>query len=827
MRNFILFGLLTCSLSVAAQQTATTQPATTQPPINPSLLTGYWPAFWIICPGASQRDYGVYHFRKTFGLAHKPEKFIIHVSADSRYRLFVNGYPVCSGPAMSDLANWYFETLDIASYLRPGDNTLAAEVWNMGIWGSVAQISSQTAFVLQGDGVAEEAVNTDRGWKTIKDSAFSPCSMDNRRRTQAYIATGPGDEINGAFYPWGWEQPEYDDRAWKVPGLLANAAVNGSGTDNTWTLSPRNIPLMEESLQRIPLVRRCEDAPEGTPESAPESPPKSPDASPDSIAIQALLTGKHPLTIPAHSTVSILLDQTYNTVAYPELTVSGGRNAFIRLSYAEALQKFGQKGNRNDVKGKTLVGNYDIFHPDGGAHRLFRPLWFRSYRYIQVDLSTGDDPIVIDDFHGMYTGYPFRRNASFASNDSSLQNIWDVGWRTARLCAGETYFGCPYYEQLQYEADARIQSLISLYVSGDDRLMRKAMLDFYHSRVAEGLTQGRYPSTRLQVIPPFSLLWVSMIYDYWMHRKDDAFVEQFLPAAGVILNWFQAHIDIDRNMLGPMQWWGFVDLADAFGNGVPDGVNDGHSSIVTLQYVYTLKQAAQLFDYFGRLTKKENPQYLFAAQQYRDLADSLATHTYQACFDGRKEEMANTPEKTTFSQHAGIMAVLAGAIPPAEEKQVMRKLLYDTTLEQATLYYRFYLTQALKQVGMGDLYYSQLTPWRNMLKTGLTTFAEKPEPTRSDCHGWSASPEYDFLATICGIMPDAPGFSRVLIEPALGGLHEVRASMPHPDGMIIVHFKRENQNLEGEITLPEKLTGRLVYGGKQIALHGGAQTIRL
>jgi alpha-L-rhamnosidase len=74
-----------------------------------------------------------------------------------------------------------------------------------------------------------------------------------------------------------------------------------------------------------------------------------------------------------------------------------------------------------------------------------------------------------------------------------LQQIWDIGWRTAQLCAGETYFDCPYYEQLQYEGDTRIQSLISLYVTGDDRLMRKAILDFYHSRVPEGLTQGRYP----------------------------------------------------------------------------------------------------------------------------------------------------------------------------------------------------------------------------------------------------------------------------------------------------------------------------------------------
>src|SRR6185312_8780385 len=122
---------------------------------------------------------------------------------------------------------------------------------------------------------------------------------------------------------------------------------------------------------------------------------------------------------------------------------------------------------------------------------------------------------------------------------SSLQQIWKVGWRTAQLCAGELYFDYPYYKQLQYTGDSRIQALISLYVSGDDRLMRKAILDFHDSRTPEGLTQGRYPSNHLQIIPTFSLFWITMIHDYWMLRRDDAFVKQFLPAINEILNWFQ------------------------------------------------------------------------------------------------------------------------------------------------------------------------------------------------------------------------------------------------------------------------------------------------
>ncbi|MBE7172987.1 MAG: alpha-L-rhamnosidase [Williamsia sp.] len=766
--------------------------------LNPLLMQGSWPSSWITCPDVPQRAYGVYHFRKEISLTQKPQKFVVHVSADNRYRLFVNGKAVCSGPARGDLYNWYFETIDIAPFLQAGRNVLAALVWNMGEHAAVAQVSDQTAFLLQGDGRPEYVVNTNSTWKVLHNRAYQPCSVDNGERLRTYMVIGPGDSVTAARYPWGWEQPAYADTSgWLSARRIAQPEPSGYGSDNRWTLVPRTIPLLEETLQKIPAIRRVT----GIEPAA------------------GFLSGNQPLSIPAHKTVSLLLDQTYNTLAYPELTVSGGKGSSIKITYAEALYKEGRKDNRNDVEGKNMIGNYDVFMPDGGSKRLFRPLWMRTYRYMQLDIQTGDEPLRLDELVGMYTGYPFQEKARFASNDTSLKRIWDVGWRTARLCAGETYFDCPYYEQLQYEGDTRIQSLISLYVTGDDRLMRKAIQNFYNSRVPEGLTQGRFPSNRLQVIPPFSLYWVSMVYDYFMHRNDPAFTGQFLTAIQGVLNWYEQRIDKQKNMLGPMKWWNFVDWNRAFPGGTPDGANDGNSSIVTLQYVYTLQQAAPLFEYFGKN---------YEAQHYRELAAALTKNTYQQCFEATRGLMANTPLKTTFSQHASIMAVLAGAVPENQQKAVMQKVLYDTALSQATFYYRFYLTQALKKAGMANLYYSQLAPWRGMLEKGLTTFAENPDPTRSDCHAWSASPNYDFLATICGIMPAAPGFKKVQIKPELGELVRVSGRMPHPAGDITVSVERKGtQGVTAEIELPQGLQGEFIWNGKTVALKGGKQQISL
>ncbi len=766
--------------------------------INSLLLQKRWPASWISCPGISRKAYGVFHFRKQFSLDRPPAHFRIHLSADNRYRLWVNGEPVCTGPARGSLYNWYFETVDIAAYLHSGTNVLALQVWNMAEHAAVAQESNQTALVVQGDGDAEKAVNTNSSWKVVEDKAYTPCSLDNGNRLHSYMVIGPGDHVNGQQYPWGWEQPAYNDSSWQHAEPVTNAVTSGLGTDNLWTLAPRNIPLMEESMQRIPVIRRTSGLP----------------------AADSAGWGKKALVIPPHSTVKILFDQTFNTVAYPELLTSGGKEAEIQLTYAEALlDARRQKGNRNDIEGKNITGNYDVFIADGGSRRLFRPLWIRTFRYLQMDITTKEQALTIDDLYGRYTGYPFEQKARFSSNDSSLQQIWNVGWRTARLCAGETYFDCPYYEQLQYEADTRIQAFISLYVTGDDRLMRKAINDFYTSRVPEGLTQGRYPSNRLQVIPPFSLFWVSMLYDYWMHRKDDTFLQQYLMAARGVLDWYEKKIDPSKQMLGPMPWWNFVDWNTQFPNGTPDGATNGNSAVISLQYAYTLQQAAALFAYF-----KQNTD----AQHYAALAKKIAAGTYQHCFDHSRGLMANTPDKKTFSQHASIMGVLANAIPVSDLQPVMKKVLDDATISQATFYYRFYLTRALKQAGMANLYYAQLKPWRDMLAIGLTTFAENPEPTRSDCHAWSASPDYDFLATLCGIEPETPGFSSIRIQPAMGELQTVNASMPHPAGTIEVSLKRKGaEGISAVISLPPGIHGRFIWHKKEIALQPGRQVVEM
>jgi hypothetical protein len=172
------------------------------------------------------------------------------------------------------------------------------------------------------------------------------------------------------------------------------------------------------------------------------------------------------------------------------------------------------------------------------------------------------------------------------------------------------------------------------------------------------------------------------------------------------------------------------------------------------------------------------------------------------------------------------MAVLVDAVPPADQRALMERLLTEAKLTQSTYYYGFYLLEALRKAGLGDRYVERLEPWRGMLAMGLTTVPENPEPTRSDSHAWSAHPNYGLLATVLGVRPAGPGFRSVRIAPHLGPLQRAEGRIPHPLGDIEVRLVRSGaRGVQAEVTLPAGLTGVFEWEGAEKPLRAGRQTI--
>ncbi|MEO8735570.1 MAG: family 78 glycoside hydrolase catalytic domain, partial [Edaphobacter sp.] len=442
MRRFAqhLAGVILIVFSAISNATAQ------HPPEHP------WHADWITTPELPLYAPAVLHFQRTIDLPAKPGHFIVRVSADNAFLLHINGQTVGRGPARGDLTHWRYETYDLAPFLHPGSNILASTIWNFGEYKAVAQITDRTAFLLQGVSPEAEIADTDKRWQVEIDHGFTiePVTFSILR---GYYAAEPIEIIQSRASDPDWDAPIHEPTQWTPAVSLGEASSRGArDSHSAWQLVPDLLPQMESTPQSGGKVVRSSGLSSAT--SFPDG----------------------PVTVPANTTASILIDNAHLTTGYPELVLSEGKAATIRLTYAEALyDKNSQKGNRNDIADKTIRGVYDQYIADGGTNRTFSPLVWRTWRYLQIDIQTGDQPLELNRFQSTFSAFPFVERAHFASDDPELSTIWNIGWRTARLDAHDTYMDTSYWERLQYVGDTRLQALISYAVAGDDRLARQAI----------------------------------------------------------------------------------------------------------------------------------------------------------------------------------------------------------------------------------------------------------------------------------------------------------------------------------------------------------------
>jgi hypothetical protein len=789
MRSILLLLPIVATAALSAQTTA--------PPDSPH---HEWTAAWISHPAAPLRDPIVLHFRRPLTINPVPSSYTVRVSADNRFILFVNGHRVGDGPARGDLGHWRYERFDLAPLLKPGENLITAIVWNWGIYAPVAQMSDRTAFLLESEATGTTSISTPDGWMVEVERGRSPLARSTVTY-QAYMAAGPGEEVDAAKYDWSANSPVGTAGLW-VPAASpmrdsiypdVNKAHSADTTgDNFWGLVPDLLPPMEYSRTSPGEVVRA-----------------------DTPDLRVFPGG--PVTVAAGKHVHLMLDRKTLTTAYPRLMVSGGKGSRIRLTYSEGLyDKDQHKGDRNEVGDRQALGLNDSFLPDGGPHRTFEPLWWRTWRYLDLDIETASEPLQLESLTASFTAYPFEERAKMQTGDPDLDKIWEISWRTARLDAHETYMDTPYYEQLQYIGDTRIQALISYTVGGDDRLARQALEAFNFSRFPEGITRSRYPSSLPQNIPTFSLLWIGMLRDYLMYRPDPEPVRSSIQGTRDVLDWFGKHVRPD-GLLEKLPWWSFIDWVSS--GETPTYDAQGESCITTLQYLGALDDAAELEQHAGSE---------IIANLYRARAEHTRSGIRDKCWSSQRGLVSDNPDKNVFSQQANVLAVLYDVAPKDRQQEILRKMLDiepgatpDGVLS-ASYYFRFYLARALEHAGIADDYLKSLDPWRKLLPLHFSTWPEIPGDTRSDSHAWTAHPIYDLLTLVAGIEPASPGFGTVRIAPHLGNLPSLSAVYPHPDGMIDVKYQRQGAGIEATITLPGKLEGEFVYHGKTQKLSPGA-----
>jgi len=689
------------------------------------------PALWHPAPDCPRTGFAVVLFRRR--LPASPRATTLWVTASQRFELYLDGALIARGPARSDPWRWNVTRVRLPR-LATGRHLLAARVTHFGPFGGNGQLGDNGFFLVAGDLPAGDW----RCWHDQSREGGHPARWGQRGFV---YDVGTGETVHGDRVPWGWETTGFNDADWPVARVVCPQPVDEWGNiPLKHILQPDPLPAMEERIQRFP--------------------------------------GFQPLTVPARTTQRVLLDMRELTNAYPVLTVSGGQGSRLQIVSAESpFTGVGHaKGNRDLTAGKQLWGQGDEFRPDGGRHRQFTTLWFRAFRYLELTITTADQPLRLEDVHARFTGYPLRQRARF----SAYRQFWDVSWRTARLCAHETFFDCPHYEQMQFPGDTRVQAVFHYLLANDDRLARKAIDDFHASRTPSGLLRCKFPTRSMQTLPTYALYWIGMLHDFRVYRGDRDFLRRYLPAAHDVMAWFADRVRRD-GMLGRIDYAPFMDWTEPFrcGNAPQDA--DGGSAILTLLYAEACQWLAGL-----------EPD---RATQWRQQARSLVRATLRHCWDARRRLLADTAGQASFSVHAQVQAILAGAWPATRARAILDRALDDRTITQpGTFYYRYYVMQALKRAGLRERFFALLAPWEQCLHdTGLTTWPEScGDDARSDCHAWSVSPPIEFLQTVLGVEPDpaVDGFARITFQPTLGPLAEVTGTIPTPHGPIRVRLAR-------------------------------------
>ena len=768
---------------------------------------------------ATPSHYQVRMFRRTFEVTEvKSTRLKVHVSGDSRYLFFCNGDLVGRGPAKGDVNHHFYESFDLTACLRSGRNVLAAHVLDMSrvahrptqLGAPCAVMTYAGGFVLDGDlrwekaGVPDvvlEDLSTDARWKVAVDTAHR---FQNEGTTfEGYH--GYFEYRVSRLIPSGWTAAEFDDSGWPAATVLYRAELLANRRDpsSPYGLVPRMIPALEEG------------------DTVCFADVFSPGGAEGGKGWREAACGASAVTLPSRSTVEVILDAGELTTGFPFLAVAGGAGSTVRLTYAEALRlpwntpdakllgrqqplanlasHFADEstGWTFDRRGK-ISGWCDVWEPAGNAklgansNEIFEPLHWRAFRYIGVKVTTGDEPLTIRALRYRFTAYPYHVMGEFGCSDARLERIWRAALRTMRLCSHETFEDCPYYEQMQYAGDTMITSKIAMLTTGDYRLTKQALYHFDWSRLSDGLTQSRFPSRLVQIIPSWSLHWITCARDYVACSGDITVVTDLLPGFRAVLDWFRRHADKD-GLPAKLPFWNITDWCPWWPRGVVPGSDTGPTCIISAQYIVALDETAGLC----RLVGREREAAELVAE-----ADALRLMLHARFWSEAEGLYFDRPGGPEISQYGNAWAVVCGAAGARERAILLKRFPHDEKLAPGSFFWWHIGFRALAECGDYDRMPEFLGPWHESVEAGLDTFVEENSYWRSLCHAWSAHPALEFLSRVLGVTPVTPGFAKIAVEPQLCGLAHAKGKICTPRGPVTVAWRRENGQFCLEIEAP-------------------------
>ena len=674
---------------------------------------------------------------------------------DTRYQLYLNGHLVCEGPCQGSSYVTYYESEDLTPYLVEGKNVLMAKVLYVteGYFISVFR-RSRPAFwfdgILTANGESTK-LGTDDTWTCVREDACDFMGGPGCHSSIPPFEQWTGASIGTPIPVHNFYEPLLDKKCYNIFGL-----------SDTYVMSPRPIPQMEtESPVDMKPVRKGEGF--------------------------------------------IEFDSVKYTTAKVRFTFKAKAGTKVRLIYAECYSVADANGNR--YKGKRdayddptaqMGGVFDTLTATG-KEQTFLPFWYRSFRFVRVEFEDPDCEIKAFTYANYH--YPLDKAGTFECSNPRYNEMWDISRNTVLCCMHEMYVDCPYYEQQQYDMDSALEMLFTMRMSADYRMPFKSITDFAHSQMADGMIQANYPSVLVQIIPDFTLFWILMLRDYLRYAGSTPDVlDRVRSMTGTVdraLEGFVPYITED-GLIGVLPYWHFVDWVPGWHVGVPNGGFSEPLTVTSFMYAAALKAAAEICVAVGRPG---------LASDYNTRAAVMLENVQKHCYDDEVGLYRNTPITKEYSQHTTLWAILSGAVTGAEAGALMdRTFDGHVPVGVCSFSMNHYMFRALELSERYNEYAPrQLAGWETMLDWHCTTWCENPDSPRSECHGWSSAPAYEFSAMVLGVHPTADGYRSVRIKPNVDcyELDWVKGTVPTPNGIISVAWEKRNGELILNVAIPE------------------------
>lgn len=757
------------------------------------------------------------HVRKTFRVRTVPRRAPVHVTADSRYRLYVNGAHVCRGPARGFQASWPYDTVDIAPLLKRGRNVIAAVVHNLGVSDFQYVHHNVAGFILAGT-VDGHDLASDDTWRVRRAPGHLP--VHTRLICQNL---GWQEHFDARLQDETWLQASYDDSGWD------KAFTRTFGRMPWHSVEPRSIPLLHEQPMlpaRLISTSRgkcnasyagaanvvalfCEEG-----QAAGQRPEDKPGRSWRTIGPQLRRSGQWAsLTIPPAGKdryVTCCIDFGREVVGSLRYRVEGAVGGEI----IDTVVTEGLQGDAPIVVHpvhafcRISMGNRLLPARGTTEHESFDH-W--GFRYVALVVRNTTRPLKLS-LRLTWVGYPLDVQARFESSDPRLDEIYRISAWTQQCCMLDAYIDCPWREQAQWWGDARVQAANTFYLSADARLLARGIRQIGAQQTDNGLTYGHAPTIAHScILPDFTLVWILTHWDYYWQTGETALFASMTDRVHRALEYFRGAAD---NKLGLLpyddRYWLFLDWCPLF--------KDGYPTLYNAFYLMTLQTAAKLFALVG--DRKSSRLYgQSAAELRRSIERRLFDRKAGTFFGGLDWDGKPVPQD---SGHVAAVAVLTDLVPHHHDSLLEKTLLPIVRSDHSdrltpSPFFTYYMLEALKKLGRHAEVIDCIDRWwGKMVDRGLSTTEENWDTiagSGSLCHAWSAHPIVHLSNVLLGVWQEAPGWTTIRFAPTLTKVDRVRGKVATPLGVIESGWDRTSDRTEVFLKLPKGITATVALPG--------------